>query len=569
MPLDAAVLTALQNELAPALTGARIDKIAMPERDLVLLSVHTREGSRKLLISARSGSARMHFTTASFENPPQPPMFCMLLRKHLAGGRITGLEQPRMERMLLLRVDAVDELDVHSGKTLAIELMGKGVNLILIDGEGRIIDCLRRVDYECGARRAVLPGLFYELPPVQERPNFYTCDEDTAESMILHADRSNEPDRWLMSSFAGLSPLIAGELAVDGWEHLAERCAELKALVARGAFAPTMLWEKDQPRDFSFMPISQYGDSMKQSSESSFSELLDRFYIERDRLEILRRRGAELTRLVRTTRDRQLRKLAAREQELSSAKDRETYRRRGDLITANIYRLKKGMTSFETQDFYDPACPTVTVMLDGRKTPQQNAAENYKLYTKARTAEKVLQELIRKNTEEAAYLDSVLDELERSVNDRDLSDIRRELIVSGFIREKTDGKKQKLPAPRKPLLFHSPSGKEVLVGRGNTQNDELTFKLARRTDLWFHVLHFPGSHVILSQAEGEATEEDIAFAASLAVTYSRASGGGRAAVDYTQVRMVKKPGGALPGRVIYSGQKTVLAEPLKENSQRS
>ena len=561
MPLDAMVLTALRRELEIPLTGAKIDRISMPEKDVLILSVHSRdEGSRKLLLTIRPGSARVHFTEQSFENPPQPPMFCMLLRKHLLGGRITGLEQPEGERLLQIRVDAVDELSCHAQKTLVLELMGKGLNLLLVGEDGRILDCLRRVDYTESNRRALLPGLFYELPLAQSKPSFFRTPEEEIFQWLMEADQSSPPDKWLMDTFGGLSPLLCRELALSGWEGMESALRSLLDRLAREDFTPVMVSRDGVPLDYSFLPLSQYGPETEQTVFPSFSGLLDAFYARKDQAENLRRRSAELTRTARTARDRLRRKIAAREQELLATEKREEYRRRGDLITANMYRLKKGMRSFEAQDFYAEDCPTVTVPLDERKTPQQNAALNYKLYTKAKTANRMLTELLASAREEEAYLESVLDELSRAENDRDLVDVRRELMEGGYLRDRSGGRKTKLPPPRKPLRFFSDSGREILVGRGNTQNDELTFHIARRTDLWLHVQKVPGSHVIVSQAEGEADETTLRQAAILAVTYSQARDAGRTAVDCTQVRHVKKPSGAKPGRVIYTDHITLTAQ---------
>ena len=531
MPLDAILLTALRRELENSLLGAKIDRISMPEKDVLILSVHSREqGSRRVLISVRPGSARISLTEQTMENPPQPPMFCMLLRKYLIGARITALEQPLGERLLILRLDTVDELNCRGEKTLVLELMGKGLNLLLLDGDGHILDCIRRVDYEDPNRRALLPGLFYTLPPQQ----------------------------WLLDTFGGLSPLLCRELSLGGWEGLGAALDALRMRIDTGDFTPVMISIDGMPKDYTFQPVYQYGSRAELTEFSSFSELLDTFYRKKDQQENLRRRSADLTRTAKTARDRLLRKIAAREQELLETEKREEYRRRGDLITANMYRLKRGMRSFEAQDYYEPDCPTVTVPLDERKTPQQNAAYNYKLYNKAKTANRMLTELIAAAREDEAYLESVLDELSRAECDRDLADIRRELVNAGYIKEKTQGKRQKQPAARKPLRFVSDSGTEILVGRGNVQNDELTLHIARRTDLWLHVQKLPGSHVIVSQAEGEADEETIRQAAALAATYSQAKTGGKVAVDCTQVRFVKKPSGAKPGRVFYTDYRTII-----------
>ena len=569
MPLDAMVLTALRRELSPALTGAKIDRINMPEKDLLILSVHSREaGNRRLLLSARPGGARIQFTQQPTENPPQPAMFCMLLRKHLLGARITGLEQPVGERLLMLRLDTIDELSFHSSMTLVLELMGKGVNLLLVGQDGRIIDCLRRVDYEDGARRALLPGLFYTLPPEQDKPSFFRTEEGEIARLLAAADRTLAPDRWLLDTFGGLSPFLCRELAVDGWEGLENNLLQLRDRLTQENFTPVLLSENGRPKDYTFQPIRQYGSAMEQTVYSDFSALLDAFYAQREAQENIRRRSSELTRTVRTALSRLRRKIAAQEQELLATEKREEYRRRGDLITANIYRLERGMGSFEAQDYYEEDCPTVTILLDRRKTPQQNAAQNYKMYTKAKTANRVLTELLTSAREEEAYLESVLHELDQAENQRDLADIRAELLETGYLRQKTSAKRQKKSPARGPLRFISDSGAEIFVGRGNVQNDELTFRTARRGDLWLHVQKIPGSHVIVSQSMGPADEKTIEQAAILAVTFSQGKDGGKAAVDCTLVRNVKKPSGARPGRVIYTDYKTVIAQADPELANR-
>lgn len=559
MPLDAIVLTALRRELTESLTGAKVDRIGMPEKDLLILSLRSREqGTARLLLSLRPGSARIHLTQQSFENPAQPPMFCMLLRKHLLGARITGFEQPEGERLIALRFDASDELNFHAERTLYLELMGKGINLILTDEEGRILDCTRRLDYSDTARRALLPGLFYTLPPAQPKPSFFRTEPEKFAELVQGADKAQIFDKWLLDTFGGLSPLLCRELAVDGWEGLEQNASTLRELVRAGSFTPVMLSEDGKPRDFCFMHLRQYGETLRQTEYPSFSELLDDFYARRDRQENMRRRASELTHAVNTTLSRLRRKIAAREQELFDTRKREEYRRRGDLITANIYRLNRGMASFEAQDYYDEACPTVTIPLDIRKTPQQNAAANYKLYNKAKTANRILTELIASSREEEAYLESVLHELSLAEGERDLEEIRAELMGAGYIRSRGNAKRRKKTAPSRPLHFTSSTNGEVWVGRNNVQNDELTLHTAHRGDLWLHVQKLPGSHVIVPQREGEADEETLRLAADLAATFSGAAEGERVAVDCTLVRNVKKPAGAKPGRVIYTDNKTLI-----------
>ena len=558
MPLDAVTLTGLTKELRSQLVGSKIDKITMPARDLVILSLHSREaGKQKLLLCARPGSARLHLTEQSFENPPQPPMFCMLLRKYCSGARITDLTQPPYERLVILSLDAQDELGVVSPKRLILELMGKCVNLVLVGEDGRVLDCLRRADYETNEKRPLLPGLFYEAPPVETKPCFFTLSGEERSSLWRNAPPERETDKRILNTFGGLSPLICRELALS--ENVEEAMDALAEQVEKGRLRPTLLREGSKPRDFSFTAIRQYGALVQNESFDSFSALLDAFYAQREKTELIRRRSAELQRTAKTARDRLARKLDARRRELQATEKREDYRRTADLITANIYRLHRGDRSFEAQDFYQEDCPTVTIALDVRKTPQQNAAAYYKQYNKAKTANRVLTGLIEGSEEEIAYLDSVLHELSRAESDRDLSDIRRELIDGGYLKATEKERRQKKPAARKPLRFLTSSGAEVLIGRSNEENDALTLHTARRTDLWFHVQKLPGSHVILSQAERPATEKDIEEAAMLAAAYSQ-SGGGKTAVDYTMVRFVKKPAGARPGRVFYTDYKTIVVE---------
>ncbi|MDO4749447.1 MAG: NFACT RNA binding domain-containing protein [Eubacteriales bacterium] len=580
MPLDAVCLTALTRELAPRVTGAKIDKIQMPARDMILLGLRGAGETLRLLLSAGTGSARAHITTASFENPASPPMFCMLLRKHLNGGRICGLTQPPMERLLILEVDAPDELGVISRKRLVLEMMGRSTNLILVGSDGRVLDCLRRVGPEQNEARPLLPGLVYRVPPAQDRPCLFTLDPAERRALIETAPAEAVPERWLSETFSGLSPLLIRELChragcmgraasiADARQALQRETEALCGLVSDERFMPVLLTEQGRPRDYSFMPIGQYGNAVESETFSDFSSLLDAFHTRRDKAETMRRRAQELTRAAKTSRDRLLRKLDAQERELRATADREKYRRRGDLITANLWQLRRGMDSFMAVDYYEEGCPEVRVTLDVKKSPQENAAACYKAYKKAATAEKILTEQIASARADAAYLDSVLDELARAEADRDLTEIRQELIEGGFLRrDRTEKKRAKTPRSG-PLRFVSDSGFQILVGRSNLQNDELTLRTARRTDMWLHTQKVHGSHVIISCEGREPDEETLMQAASLAAYYSQSREGGRVAVDYTQVRFVKKPSGARPGMVIYTDYKTLFAVPDASLAER-
>ena len=562
MPLDAVTVSALAKELSERLEGGRIDKVQQPERDMLLLSLRAKGENLRLVIAAGTGNARAGITRGSFENPAEPPMFCMLMRKHLVGARILSVTQPEYERLLIFTLDTHDELGVQSEKKLAVELIGRSANAVLIGADGRIIDCMRRMDFAGDALRRMLPGMIYRLPPKQEKPVFFALDPAQRRALIASADKTVPVDKWLMDSFSALSPLICRELAYrcnNDYVNLPDACDALCEAVAAGELAPWLISIDGKPKDFSFMAISQYGPAVKLERYDSFSEMLDTFYTRRDREEQQRRRSHDLTKTVRTLRDRQQRKLAAQHEELRRTEGREDIRHQAELVTANIYRLRRGDRSLECEDYYDPACPVVHIELDPLKTPQQNAAALYKEYNKLKAAEQHLTVLTREGERQLDYLNSVLDELERAETDRDLSDIRRELTETGYIRARKGGKAERVK-PQSPLKFISDDGLEILAGRSNAQNDELTLKLARRTDYWLHTQRVHGSHVIIRCEGEEPPPRTLEQAAGIAAYYSQARGAGKVQVDYTMVRNVRKPSGALPGKVIYTDHKTLLAE---------
>lgn len=562
MPLDAVTVSALAKELSERLEGGRIDKVQQPERDMLLLSLRAKGENLRLVIAAGTGNARAGITRGSFENPAEPPMFCMLMRKHLVGARILSVTQPEYERMLIFTLDTHDELGVQSEKKLAVELIGRSANAVLIGADGRIIDCMRRMDFAGDALRRMLPGMIYRLPPKQEKPVFFALDPEQRRALIASADKTVPVDKWLMDSFSALSPLICRELAYrcnNDYVNLSDACDALCEAVAAGELAPWLISIDGKPKDFSFMAISQYGPAAQLERYDSFSEMLDTFYTRRDRAEQQRRRSHDLTKTVRTLRDRQQRKLAAQREELRRTEGREDIRHQAELVTANIYRLRRGDRSLECEDYYDPACPVVHIELDPLKTPQQNAAALYKEYNKLKAAEQHLTVLTREGERQLDYLNSVLDELERAETDRDLSDIRRELTETGYIRARKGGKAERVK-PQLPLKFISDDGLEILAGRSNAQNDELTLKLARRTDYWLHTQRVHGSHVIIRCEGEEPPPRTLEQAAGIAAYYSQARGAGKVQVDYTMVRNVRKPSGALPGKVIYTDHKTLLAE---------
>ncbi|MEE0112361.1 MAG: NFACT RNA binding domain-containing protein [Eubacteriales bacterium] len=583
MPLDALCLSGVVHELQNALSGAKIDKIYQPGRDEVVLALRAPAGNVKLLLSANPSHPRAHLTQISRENPDKPPMFCMLLRKHLSGARLLELVQPPMERVVDLRLEALDELGDRVERRLVLEAMGRHSNLILLDGEGRIMDCLRRVDSDMSARRQVLPGLFYRLPPAQEKLDPSSLDRAALESALAAAPEESQADKWLLDTFGGLSPLICHELAFraggatdarlhqmgeGGRSRLLDELEGLLRSVQENSFTPVMLEKEGHPSDFTFQPISQYGPAVSCVPFPSFSALLDRFYEQRENQERVRQRGQDLIRSVTNARDRAARKIGLQEQELAATRDRERLRQFGDIITSNLHAMEKGMSRLTAADFYDPECPQIHIPLDPILTPQQNAAKYYKEYNKAKTAESILTLQLEKGRRDLDYLNSVLEAIALAEGERDLQEIRQELTDTGYLRRPSKARDRGKRVASKPMEFRSSSGLRISVGKNNTQNDLLTTKQAFKSDLWFHTQKIHGSHVILWTEGGQPDLTSIQEAAQLAAWFSQGRESGKVAVDYTPVKYVKKPGGARPGMVVYTTYETAYVAPDGELARR-
>lgn len=570
MPLDAIYLSALKGELAEILVGGKIDKVQQPERDTVLLTIRAMGENHKLLISAGTGRARVHITKESLANPSEAPMFCMLLRKHLVGAKILSIVQPEHERMLSIKLSARDELGFESSKTLIIELIGHSSNLILVDSEGRIIDCMRRMDYGGSAERRMLPGMIYRLPPVQTKPALLSCGSETRAAMIYKAERTKPADKWLLDNFSGLSPLVCRELSYRCGGNYGVLATMLDAFcesVTAGEIAPYVVFDGKKPVDFCFMHIGQYRGTMLCEKQESFSQALDVFYSGRDKAEQQRRRSSELTKTVKTLRDRQQRKLANQIQELKDTESREELRKSAEFITANIYRIKKGDRVLKCEDYYDPECPEIEIALNPLKSPQQNAALLFKEYNKKKAASEHLSVLIVEGEKRLDYLNSVLELLATAETDKDLADIRAELITTGIIKA-GGGKKQSKTKAQAPLSFSSDEGFEILVGRSNIQNDELSTKTGRRTDYWLHTQKIHGSHVIIRCDGEKPPEKTLEQAAVIAAYYSQGRAAGKIPVDYAMLKNVKKPSGAMPGKVIYTDYRTLMVESDEELVKR-
>ena len=557
MPLDALCLSGLVHELNGALSGARIDKIYQPGRDEVVLALRAPGGNVKLLLSANPNHPRPQLTQLPRENPDAPPMFCMLLRKHLSGGRILSIAQPHLERVVEIRLEALDELGDRVERRLVLEAMGRHSNLILLDGEGRITDCLRRVDGDMSARRQVLPGLFYRLPPAQAKLDPTALDRGELERLLAAAPPQAQADQWLLDAFGGLSPLVCRELACraggstdarldamgqEGRRRLLDGLEGLLKDVQENRFTPVMVTIDGRPKDFSFLPLEQYGSAAGLTPFPTFSQLLEQFYEQREIQERIRQRGQDLIRSVTNARDRLTRKLANQDRELTATLDRKRLRQYGDIITSNFHAMDKGMARLRATDFYDPEGREVEIPLDPLLTLQQNAAKYYKEYNKAKTAQRMLTIQMEKGRGELDYLNSVLENITLAEGERDLQEIRQELVDTGYLCRPSKAKGREKRASSKPMEFCSSAGLRIAVGKNNTQNDLLTCKLAAKGDIWLHTQKIHGTHVILFTQGRTPDPGSLQEAACLAAWFSQGRESGKVPVDYTPVKYVKKPG---------------------------
>ena len=574
MPLDAICLQGVVGELAPQLTGSRIEKIQQPARDQIILLLR---GSRRLFLNAGANQPRFHLTEQLRDIPSQPPMFCMLLRKHLSGGIIESVRQEPLERVVTLTVLASDEMGERSRFTLVWEGMPRRANLILCDRDGRIIDCLRRVDLEAEQDRQVLPGLFYRLPTRQDKRSPLSVTEEEFAALLGRAAPDAPLDAWLLDTFTAISPLVARELTVRACGSTDAPASQGNALwdvfsrwqmdVNENTFTPMLIKRNGSLADFTYGPVTQYGTHAETEIYDSFSHLLDDFYEKREQAERVKQKGRDLLKTATTARDRVRRKLAVQEKELATCLDRDHLRICGELITANLYRMERGQSRLTAQNYYDENCADVDIPLDVRLSPQENAARYFKQYAKAKTAEKYLNAQLQRGREELQYLESVLQELAQAESEQDFNDIRTELTDGGYLRGR--GKKQPgFQRASKPREFRSSAGLRILVGRNNRQNDRLTTKDADKRDIWLHTQKIHGSHVILCTGGAEPDEQSLMEAASLAAYFSQAQGSTKVPVDYTPVKFVKKPAGAKPGMVVYTTYQTMLADPDEELVKR-
>ncbi len=581
MPLDGLFLNRLKNELTGLILGGRVDKIHQPAKETIVVAMRAQGGNHKLLISASASNPRLHFTAQPQDNPKSPPMFCMLMRKHLTGAKLVDIRQVGLDRILQFDFETVNELGDRIIMTLAVEIMGRHSNIILIGPDRRIVDSIKRINDEMSRVRPVLPGMTYTLVPAQNRLSLF---EATPAQIIerIQAGPDLELSKALLQALEGVSPLVCREIAhhaARGAEVAVSKLTEehfirlkfyLSQLIDRlsaNETNPTMLVDAaGKPKDFTFLDINQYGHALVCRSYDTYSDLLDHFYNERDRIDRMHQRSADLLKLLVNLADRTSRKLAAQREELKTSTERERLKIYGDLINSNLYRLEKGQKIASLENFYQEGSPAVQIELDPRLTPSQNAQRYYAQYRKADTAEKKLRALIEQGEAEQQYFESVFDELSRASLESELTAIRAELAAGGYLKRtaKRGMKEEKLP----PLRFLSDDGFTILCGRNNTQNDSLTLKESRNSDLWFHTQKIPGSHVIVITEGRKVPDRTLEQACVIAAYHSKARESGKVLVDYTEVRNVWKHPSGKPGLVLYEPYQTAVVLPDGELVQR-
>ncbi|MGI6113500.1 MAG: Rqc2 family fibronectin-binding protein [Mahellales bacterium] len=576
MALDGIAISCLAAQFKDTIIDGRIDKVYQPEPDEITLSVRTRTGSHRILLSASSNNPRLYITRRDRTNPAEAPLFCMLLRKHIQGGRIRDIIQPDFERIVEFSIDAVDELGQVSTKRLIIEIMGRHSNIILVNRDGTIIDAIKRISSTVSRVREVLPGRTYNRPPSQGKANPLTADKAAVLALLSGHKNRGDIAKHIMNSFTGVSSVTAREIVFrclqrdvenscltdDDLLGLAEGFIKFFDEIKKESYSPCIvLDEQGRPREVSAVAL-EHMYPLEQTRFQDISMALETFYHNRDRMDRIKQKTASVLKTVNTHLDRSQKKLGKLLDELNSAKDGGIYKLYGELITANLYRIPTKASTIVLENFFDNMEP-VEIPLKNNLTPAQNAQRYFKKYNKCKTAVNELTKQIKASREEIAYLEGQVDNLGKCTHELEVEEIKEELAGLGYIRKgpakkRTGAQKKSMSTP---IHYITSSGRHIYVGKNNKQNDYLTLQQARPQDLWFHVKDIPGSHVILKAEDTKPDEDLLALAAMIAAFYSKARYSSKVAVDYTLKKYVKKPRGAKPGMVIYENHKTLYVTP--------
>ena len=571
MAYDAGMLHLIIEEIKSK-EVCKVEKIYQPSNDEIVFLLRSKTESLRLLINVGSNYPRMNFTKNQTENPIKAPMFCMLLRKHLAGAKLLGATQYGYDRACELEFEAYDDMGFKSKKYIICEIMGKYSNLILTDADKKIISPLKSVDLTTSTQRPVLAGMKYELPPKQDKNDPLNISKEEFFRIFENASKEMKCDKFIMSHFMGIAQSTARQLAYSAAGSidailcdiekikLSEKFERLINTIKNNLAEPTLVVDSQGGTvEYSYFPLEFYGKDYKNEKFETFSELIDNFYAKKSKNERIRQKSSDIFKLLTNAENRIIRKVAIQTEELEKTEESEQYKLYADLITANIYLMKKGMTSIEVVNYYDESCASVKIPLDNRLTPAQNAQRYYKKYSKAKTAKIEIAKQIELARAEKEYIETVFESLTKAETESDLNEIRDELYHSGYASRMKNYSASKSQAP-KPLKFKTSSGYTVLCGENNKQNDYITTKLSSKLDWWFHVKNLPGSHVLMQSNGEEPSEKDFTEAAEIAAYYSKAEGD-NIAVDYTQIKHIKKPSGSKPGFVIYHVNWTAFVTP--------
>ena len=585
MAFDAAMLSSITYEINSTGSGGRIEKIYQPEKEEILIQMRTTVGGKRLLINCSSSNPRICFSAIQKENPQSAPMFCMLLRKHLAGGILLGVTQYGFERVVKLEFQTRDEMGYECKKYLIAEIMGKYSNLIFADENMRILSCFKTIDFSTSSLRQVLPGMKYELPPMQDKLDpTKTSFEEFANAYSSYPD-DKSCDKFITSTYLGIASSTAREMVYRACKNInAQKCEcnlqmlytgfmEVMDVLSSHNYTPTVIYDNGMPTEFCFTPLTHYLPACTSREFESISDMLDVFYESRDKEARIRQRAADLLKMLSHSESRIIKKLEAQRSEIAECDKGAIYKKYGDLITANMYMIKRGDVTVELVDYEDWNEETsdfgrCIIELDSRLTPSANAQKYYKKYNKTKTARVELTKQIEKGENELAYIYTVFDALTKAETSADLSEIREELYRSGYaskMRGYAAPKKQPAPTVAK---FVTSNGYTVYCGKNNIQNEYITQKLAEKNDYWFHAKNVPGSHVLLVTNGDEPPAEDFTDAAEIAAYYSKAKGGASIDVDYLFAKGVKKIAGAKPGMVLYHSNWSATVTPDEEKIKK-
>ncbi len=578
MAFDAIAVFALVDYLKEILIDSRIDKIHQPEKDEITLYIRSRSGNHKLTCSASSSNPRVHFTNAPKSNPLTAPNFCMLLRKHLASGKIVDIKQLDFERIIDFYIESYTELGDLTTKHFIVEIMGRHSNIILTDSEYKVLDSIKHIDLLTSSVRQILPGIIYTAPPPQSKLNPLICKSEEIKKAIDECEKDILIEKFIMNTFDGFSAVNAREICFDISKNTDAKISGLEEKLSVGlnnffskmkakSFSPCVIYNGEKPIDFSAFEIKQYSSVAKVKAFDNISDAIEVFYSNRDYSERKKQKSAFLVKLISNNIERCSKKINILQKTLKDSENRDKYKMYGDLVTANLYRIKDRDKFIEVENFYTEDLKLERISLDNSISPQANAQKYYKKYAKAKVAAVEAQKQIELAKEELEYLKSIEASVLIAQTPQDLTAIYDELSVSGYIRKNVS--KNKKEAKSKPLHFISSDGFDIFVGKNNIQNDTLTLKFANSSDLWFHTKNFPGSHTVIKFGiDKDASEQTVFEAAVLAATYSSAKTSSNVPVDYTQIKNVKKPSGAKPGMVIYENYKTLYVDPDEKLAEK-